>query len=84
MFFSMFRMEKLRDVQQEREGTSLNYFNVFFNYIKQLPRSIFLYLGLSRSILDYLGLSRCSSVHLGLSRSISVYLSLSMTISDCL
>ena len=27
--------KKLRDVQQEREGTSLNYFKVFFNYIKQ-------------------------------------------------
>ena len=23
--------EKLRDVQQERESTSLNYFNIFFN-----------------------------------------------------
>ena len=51
--------EKLRDVQQEREGTSLNYFKVIFNYIKQFFCSILFYLGLSQSILDYFGLSRC-------------------------
>ena len=65
--------KKLRDVQQERKGTSLNYFNVIFNYFKQLSWSI----GLSQSILDYPGLSRCISVHLDVSRSISVHLGLS-------
>ena len=76
--------KKLRDVQQEREGTSLNYFEVFFNNIKQFFRSILLYLGLSWSILDYLVLSWCILVDLGLFRSISVCLGLSRTISDYL
>ena len=76
--------EKLRDVLQEREGKSLNYFKVYFNYIEQFSCSILLYLGLSQSILDYLGLSRCIFVHLSASRSISVYLRLSRTISDYL
>ena len=72
--------KKLGDVLQEREGTSLNYFKEFFNYIKQFSRSIFLYLCLSQSILDSLGLSRCILLRLGLSWSNSVYLSLSQSI----
>ena len=42
------KTKKLRDVLQEREGTSLNYFKVFFNYIKQFSWSLL-------SILCYLG-----------------------------
>ena len=85
--------EKLRDVLQERKGTSLNYFKVFFIYIEQFSRSIFVYLGLSRisvyfglswSIFVHLGLSRTISDYLGLSWSISVHLGLSQSISDCL
>ena len=79
--------KKLRDVQQEREGTSLNYFKIFFNYIKQIfgpSHSIFLCLGLSQSILDYLGLSQSISVYLGLSWSFSVYLRLFWTVLDYL
>ena len=64
--------KKLQDVQQEREGTSLNYFKVIFNYIKQFSWSIILYLVLSQFISVYLGLSWSISVHLGASRSISV------------
>ena len=64
---SDFPLNKLRDVQQEREGTSLNYFKVFLNYIKQFSQSILLYLDLSRSILDYLGISWSISLHLGAS-----------------
>ena len=30
--------KKLRDVQQEHEGTSLNYFNVLFNYCQAQPK----------------------------------------------
>ena len=71
-----FKLKKLRDVLQEREGTSLNY---------KLYQTIFsVYLGLIRSILDYLGLSRCITVYLGLSRSILVYISLSWSILDYL
>ena len=36
--------KKLRDVLQEHEGTSLNYFKVYFNYIEQISRPILLYL----------------------------------------
>ena len=39
-----------RDLQQEREDTSLKYFKVFFNYIAQFSRSILLYLAPSWSI----------------------------------
>ena len=46
-------LKKLRDVQQEREGTSLNYFKVVFNYIKQFSWSVLLYLVLSRFISVY-------------------------------
>ena len=42
--------EKLRDVLQEREGTSLNYWEVFSNYIGQFSWSISVYLALSRTI----------------------------------
>ena len=38
--------KKLRDILQEREVASLNYFKVFSNYIKQFSRTILLYLGL--------------------------------------
>ena len=41
---------KLRDIQQECKGTSLNYFKVFFYQSNN-------FLGLSRSIMLYLGLS---------------------------
>ena len=61
--------KKLRDVLQERESTSLNYFKEFFSYIKQFSWSIFLNLYLSQSILDYLVLSRCILVYLRLSQS---------------
>ena len=53
--------KKLRDVLQEREGTSLKYFKIFFNWIEQIfgtSHSILLYLGLSQFILDNLGLSQ--------------------------
>ena len=66
------------------EGTSLNYFKVYFNYIKQFSWSLFLYLGflcLSWSIFDYLGLCQCISVNLCLSWSISVHLGQSRSIS---
>ena len=43
----VFIRKKLRDVLQEREGTSLNYFEVFYNYIEPFLRP-------SRSILLYL------------------------------
>ena len=43
-------LKKLQDVQQEREGTCLNYFKVFFNHIKPFSQSILLYLALSRFI----------------------------------
>ena len=75
--------KKLRDIQQECEGTSLNYFKVYFNYIEQLSRSLLLYLGflcLSWSIFDYLGLYQCISVYLCQSMSILVHLSLSWSI----
>ena len=42
--------KKLRDVLQEREGTSLNYLEVFSNYIEQFSWSILVYLALSRTI----------------------------------
>ena len=74
--------KKLRDVQQEREGTSLNYFKIFFNYIKQFYWSILLYLGLSSSIFDYFGLSWFIFVYLHLSRTISNNLRQSRTILD--
>ena len=77
---AVFKEKKLRDVQQEREGASSNYFKVFFNYIEQFSWSILLYLSLSQSILD----SWSISVYLGLSWTISDYLWLSLTISDYL
>ena len=40
------QQKKLRDILQEREGTSLNYFEVFVNYIEQFSQSMLLYLGL--------------------------------------
>ena len=33
-------LKKLRDVLQEREDTSLNYFKVFLNYIEHFSQSI--------------------------------------------
>ena len=59
-------LKKLRDVLQEREGTSLNYFKIFFYYIKQFSLSIFLYLALSPFISVYLGAPRSILVFLGL------------------
>ena len=35
-FWLLFIKKKLRDVQQERKGISLNYSKLFFNYIEQL------------------------------------------------
>ena len=80
----LIRIQKLRDVLQEREGTSLNYIKVLFNYIEQFSRSIliFVYLCLFWTILVYLGASQCISVYLCLTRSILVYLSLSWSILD--
>ena len=76
--------KKLRDVLQEREGTSLNYIKVLFNYIEQFSRSIliFVYLCLFWTILVYLSASQCILVYLCLTRSILVYLSLSWSILD--
>ena len=45
--------KKLRDVQQEREGTRLNYFKVFSNYIEQFSWSISVYLSPSWFISVY-------------------------------
>ena len=64
--------KKLRDVLQEREGTSLNYFNNFLtisNNFLGLSRSILLYLyfGPSWSILVHLGVSTFNSNYFGLS-----------------
>ena len=70
--------EKLRDVQQEREGTRLSYFRVFLTILNDFPG--LLYLGLSRSIYDYLGASRCILVYLGLPQTFLDYLGLSRTI----
>ena len=68
-------VKKLRDVLQEREGTSWNYFKVSIS--KK-------FLGLFWTILIYLGESRSISVYIGLSWSISFYLGLSRTILDYL
>ena len=79
--------KKLRDVQQERESTSLNYFKVIFNYIKQFSWSILVYLGLSWSILLHLGLfATLGSIleYLGLFRTVLDNLGLSWTILDYL
>ena len=83
-FTNFFRclLKKLRDVLQEREGTSLNCFKVFLNYIEQFPRSISVYLSLFWTISDYLSLSWTISVYLGPSQAILHYLGLSRTISD--
>ena len=54
--------QKLRDVLQEREGTSLNYLG--------LSGTTWDYLGLSGTILDYLGLSRTIKDYLELSETI--------------
>ena len=67
--------KKLRDVLQEREGTSLN-------YIEQFSQSILLYLALSWFISVSFGLSLSLSVHLGASQCILVYLGMSQSISD--
>ena len=67
---------------QERKGTSLTYFKVFFNCIKQFSRCISVYLVLFWFISVYFGLSWSISAHLGLSRSILVYLA--QSISDFL
>ena len=79
--------KKLQDVQQEREGTSLNYFKVIFNYIKQFSWSIALscstvsvYLSLFWTILVYLCATWSNLVYLGLSRTIWDYLAISGTI----
>ena len=69
-------LKKLRDVQQESEGT------IFLVYIS-LSRSFSVYLGLfglSWSILVHLGASRSISVYLDLSWSILVFLGLSQSI----
>ena len=75
--------KNLRDVLQEREGTYLNYFKVFYNYIKQFSRCIPLYLCPFWAILVHLA-SQNISVHLGLSWPISDCLHQSRPISDCL
>ena len=69
--------EKLRDVQQEREGT-IPYQVFISSHIKQVL-TILGYLGLSQTILDYLGLSRTISDYLKLSQTIVAYLILSGT-----
>ena len=74
--------KKLRDVLQEREGTSLNYFKVHSNYIEQFSQSILLYLALSRFISVYFGLSRSLLMHLNASQCNLVYLGISHSISD--
>ena len=77
----LYRQQKLRDVLQEREGKSLNYFEVFFS----LYWIIFLvYLVLSQLIWVYFGLSWLISVHLGTYPTIWDYLWISWTISDYL
>ena len=76
--------KKLRDVLQEREGTSLNYFKLFPNYIEQNSRSILLQLGLLWTILVYLGASWSILFYLGLSWAILSFLELSWTILDYL
>ena len=73
-------IKKLRDVPQEREGKSLNFFKVFFKYIKQFAQSIINHT-ISCSTSVYLSTSRCISVYLGLSWSISLYLVVSRCIS---
>jgi len=74
--------KKLRDVLQEREGTSLNYFKVFFDYIEQFSRSVSVCLSLSQSVSVCLGLSRTVSDCLGLSWTILNFLGLFRTILD--
>ena len=79
--------KKTRDLLQEREGTSLNYFNFFLtisNKFLGLSWSKSVYLGISQSILvfpclpwttlDYLRLSQTSLDYLRLSRTITDYL----------
>ena len=48
--------EKLQDIQQESEGTSLSYFNIFLNYIEQFSRSFSLSLALCWSTSVWIGL----------------------------
>ena len=81
------KVKKLRDVLQEREGTSLNYLEVFLTISNNFfgpSISILLYLGLSWAIWEYLGLSHTISDNLGLSATIRDYLGLSGTIFDYL
>ena len=80
--YKVFGKEKLRDVLQEREVTSLNYFKEYFNYIDQFFQCILPYLVLSQFISVYFGLSWSIFDHLGLSRIILDYLVLCQTISD--
>ena len=65
-------LKKLRDILQEREGTSLNYFKIFFNYIENFFWSVSLYLALYQFVSIYFGLSWSISLHLGASWSILV------------
>ena len=73
-----------KNIQQEREGTSLNNIKVFFNYIEQFSWSFSLYLALSLLISVYFGPSWSISVHLCVSGTIWDPLGLSPTISDYL
>ena len=72
-----FNNKKFRDVLQEREGASFNYFKV---YIKQFSLSI------SVSVLVFFGLSwsiLMHTVYLSASWSISVYLNLQGVHQNC-
>ena len=84
-------VKKLRDVLQEREGASFNYFLTILNNFFSKSCSISVYLlyffGLSWSISVHIDISRCIFVYVGLSPSISGHLSflgLSRAISDYL
>ena len=79
-FFLLAHRRNLRVVLNEHEGTSLNNFILFFKYIEQFFRFIWLYLALSRIISVYFELSWSISVHLCVSLCILDYLSLSLTI----
>ena len=73
--------EKLRDVLQEREGTSLNYLN-YLGLSWTIWDYILCYLGPTRIISDSLGLFWSISDYLRLSVTIWCYLRLSVTVRD--
>ena len=74
-----YEKKKLRDVLQEREGASFNYFLTISNNLSAY-RCILVYNNLSQAILSFLGISRIISDYHRPSRTISGYLKLARAI----